>query len=70
MSEQKPIDVSDVQLESPTFPTAEDQAIWDSLSPAEQHALISRELDAAEKSGPAQTSSMKDMIARVRGKKT
>ena len=70
MSEHKTIDVSGIRLESPACPTAADQALWDSLSPEMQEALTQFELDEAEKSGPAQSENMEELIARVRAKKT
>lgn len=69
MSEHKTIDISGIRLESPAFPTAADRALWDSLSPEAQEALIRHELDDAEKSGPAQSETMEELIARVRDKK-
>ena len=69
MSEQKTTDVSGARLKSPAFPTAADRALWDSLSPEEQRAVIALELEEAEKSGPAESASMDDLIARVRSQK-
>lgn len=66
MSEQRTTDVSGIGLRSPAFPTAADRALWDSLSPEEQRAVISLELDEAEKSGPAESASTGELIARVR----
>ena len=70
MSEQKTIDVSGMRLESPAFPTPADQEKWNAFSPEMREALIKLELDEAEQSGPAQSETMEDLIARVRAKKT
>ena len=66
MSGQETKEVSGARLESPAWPTAADRALWDSLSPEEQRALIALELEEAEKSEPAESASMDDLIARVR----
>lgn len=70
MSEHKTIDVSGIRLESPACPTAADRALWDSSTPEMREALLGVELYDAEKSGPAQSETMEELIARVRAKKT
>ena len=70
MSEHKTIDASGIRLESPACPTAADKALWDSSTPRMKNALIEYELYEAEKSGPAQSATMEELIARVRANKT
>ncbi len=58
-----------MQFQSTVFPTAEDIKLWERLSPEQQRAIITRELDEAEESGVAESVSMDDLIARVRARK-
>lgn len=58
-----------MKFQSTVFPTAEDIKLWESLSPEQQRAIITRELDEAGKSGVAEDASMDDLMARVRARK-
>ena len=66
MSDTDTIDVSHVNFSSTVMPSAEDIALWESLSEAEQEAVIDRELAEAEASGIAKPEAMADRIERVR----
>jgi hypothetical protein len=46
-------DISKINFSSRVFPAAEDMALWDSLSPAEQRAVIERDEEAGFQSGIA-----------------
>ena len=65
MQETK-IDVSQIQFSSTFFPTEEDMALWHSLSPEEQRAVIQRDLDEGEASGIAAPESLEAMFQRAR----
>lgn len=45
------INISHVQFESRTFPTDADMKLWDSLSQAEQRAVIQRDVEEGLASG-------------------
>lgn len=66
MSDTKTIDISHIQFHSAVFPTDEDMALWNSLSAAEQFAIIERSEEAGFQSGKAQTECLKERLARVR----
>jgi hypothetical protein len=66
MSDAKAIDISRVKFSSTVFPTPEDRALWDSLTPAEQLAIIERDEDAGFRSGAARNASMREILAEVR----
>ncbi len=66
MSDTDTIDVSHIRFTSTACPTDEDIRLWESLSDEEQHAVLERDLDAAEKSGLAPVRSMADLIAEAR----
>jgi hypothetical protein len=63
MSDAKTIDVSRVVFASTTFPTPEDKALWESLTPAERLAVIQRDEDAGFKSGVAGNASLQEIFA-------
>ena len=48
------------------FPTAEDMALWQSLSAAEQRAVIERDEEAGFRSGAAEPETQDNRLARVR----
>lgn len=66
MNEINTIDVSHIKFVSMACPTDEDVKLWKSLSDEQQHAVLERELDAAEKSGIAPERSMADLVAEAR----
>lgn len=66
MSNTDTINISQVKFTSTVVPTDEDIKLWDSLTDAQQKAVIMRELDEAESSGIADPASMADLIAEAR----
>ncbi|MEM6898672.1 MAG: hypothetical protein AAF583_02715 [Pseudomonadota bacterium] len=48
------IDISHLKFESRTFPTDADMELWNSLSPAEQRAVIQRDVEEGLVSGTAE----------------
>jgi len=54
------------EFSSRVFPTADDMAVWNSLSAAEQRALIERDEEAGFLSGTAEPETLEDRLARVR----
>jgi hypothetical protein len=59
-------DISKIEFSSRVFPAAEDMALWDSLSPAEQRAVIERDEEAGFHSGIAEPETLKQRLQRVR----
>jgi hypothetical protein len=66
MSDAKAIDISGVKFSSTVFPSSEDRALWESLTPAEQLAIIERDEEAGFRSGVARHASMREILAEVR----
>lgn len=66
MNEVKTIDVSSVTFSSTVFPSEGDMRLWNSLSAEEQHAVVRRDLDAAEASGIAEPETAAEILERVR----
>jgi hypothetical protein len=62
----KQIDISRIRFSSTVFPSADDIALWDSLSAGEQRAVIARELAEAEAGGLAPKQTMAEIIAEAR----
>ena len=67
MNKIKTKDISNIQFTSTVFPTAEDQALWNSLSNEQRLAIIEREEEIAFQSGVAPHESKDEILARVRG---
>lgn len=65
MSTQK-TDISGIAFSSTVFPSAEDMALWNSLSAEQQRALIERDEEAGSESGTAEPETLEDRLARVR----
>jgi hypothetical protein len=51
---------------SSVFPTAEDRALWESLSPSERLAVVTRDEDAGARSGVARNASLHEILADLR----
>ena len=66
MSEIKTVDVSRISFSSAVFLTDEDMALWHSLSPEEQRAVILRDIEKGLKGPPAQLASKDEIMAEVR----
>lgn len=58
MASMKPAtpDISHLQFSSRVFPTPEDMALWHSLTPAEQQAVIARDIETGLNSPAVETS--------------
>lgn len=66
MTEKNTLDVSHVRFSSTVFPSADDMKLWNSLSPAEQRAVIERDEEAGFQSDIAKKETLEDRLARVR----
>ena len=66
MTNMTKTDISKTDFSSRVFPTAEDMALWDSLSPAEQRAVIERDEHAGFQSGIAESETLRQRLERVR----
>jgi hypothetical protein len=69
MNNTKTININNIKLSSTVFPTAEDMALWQSLSEEERLAIIERDEQEAYQSGIAPHVSKDELIARVRTEK-
>ncbi len=47
------VDISRIKFASSVFPTPEDRALWESLTPAERLAIVERDEEAGFRSGAA-----------------
>jgi len=56
----------DIDVTSKVFPTQEDMAQWNALSPAEQRAFIESNEEAGFQSGVALVETLEERLARVR----
>ncbi len=65
MSQTDTIDVSHIKFTSTVFPTDEDMKLWHSLSPAEQQAVIMRDVEQGLKGPPALKASKAEIIGEV-----
>ena len=61
------MDTPDIHFSSTMFLTADDMALWDSLSPEEQRSIIARDEETGFQSGPAPKEPLSKRLARVRG---
>lgn len=50
---------------STVFPTPEDKALWEKLTPAEKRALVERDEEEGFQSGVGPQSSMQEILAEV-----
>lgn len=66
MSDTKAVDISGVVFSSTVFPSSEDRALWESLTPAQRLAVIERDEEAGFRSGVARNASMHEILAEVR----
>ena len=66
MSDTKSADISRVVFSSTVFPTAGDKALWESLTQAEQLAIIRRDEEAGFKSSAVRNASLRELLAEVR----
>jgi hypothetical protein len=63
MSDTKELDISAIKFASTAFPTREDRALWESLTPAERLAVVEHDEDAGFKSGVAGNASLREIFA-------
>ncbi len=66
MNDTSKTDISKIAFSSRVFPTADDMALWESLSAAEQRAIVERDEEAGFRSGAADPETLEDRLARVR----
>ncbi len=62
----KTIDIETIKFSSTVFPTAEDIALWESLSDQERLAVLTRQEQAAFDSGIAEKASMREILDETR----
>jgi hypothetical protein len=60
------VDISRIKFASSVFPTPEDRALWESLTPAQRLAIVERDEEAGFRSGVAQNASLQEMLAEIR----
>ncbi len=66
MDDTKTLDISAIRFSSTVNPTEADIALWESLTPQQQRALIERDLAEADASGIAEHHTVEDILAEVR----
>ena len=65
MSDIKIVDLSRIKFTSTVFPTAEDMALWESLTPEQRKAVEMRDVEEGYASGLAEPCTMADVIAEA-----
>jgi len=58
--------IAGIAFSSTVFPTSEDKALWDSLTPVERLAVLERDEEAGFQSGAASHASKHEILAEVR----
>lgn len=66
MIEIKIVDISGVKFASTVFPTPEDMALWDSLTPEQRKAVEVRDEEEGHHSGVTEPRSMDELIAEAK----
>ena len=66
MSDTKVIDNSGIEFSSTVFPSSDDMALWESLSPEERRSVIARDEEAGAQSGIAAQETLEQRLKRVR----
>ncbi len=66
MSDLKEVDISGIKFSSTVFPTAEDMALWESLTHEQRKAVEARDVEEGYASGLAEPCTMADVIAEAR----
>ena len=61
-----PIDIEDIKFSSTVHPTAEDRALWESLSDEQRVAIIERDEQAGFDSGVADKASLQEILTETR----
>ncbi len=62
-------DINGLRFSSIAQPTADDIALWDSLSDEERATIIERDEQAAFESGVAEEASLRDIVSEARGER-
>ena len=62
------VDISDIKFTSTVFPTLDDMALWEGLSPEQKKAVKLREVKEGQASGLAAPCTMADIIAEAKAK--
>lgn len=62
MNNVESVDISGIKFSSTTFPTPEDRALWESLTPAQRLAIVERDEDAGFQRGVAPNGSMREVL--------
>ena len=65
MSDTKTVDISGIRFSSTLFPTAEDQALWESVTPEQRLAILVRDEEEGFRSGIAKACSAQEILAEV-----
>jgi hypothetical protein len=65
MSDTKDVDISGIRFSSTAFPTAEDRALWESLTPEQRLAILERDEEEGFRSGVAEPLSAREVLAKV-----
>ncbi|MEQ9488689.1 MAG: hypothetical protein RIM72_06820 [Alphaproteobacteria bacterium] len=66
MNDTKSLSLDGVRFGSTVFPDPKDMALWQSLSPEEQQAVIVRNETAGARSGTAPQETLQQRLTRVR----
>lgn len=66
MSKIETVDISKIKFSSTVFPTPEDMAVWESLTPEQRKAVEMREIQEGKASGLAEPCTMADIIAEAK----
>jgi hypothetical protein len=66
MAEAKTVNISQIKFSSTAFPTAEDRALWESLTPEQQLEVLRRDEREGYDSGTADHASLADILAEAR----
>jgi hypothetical protein len=66
MNVTKTLDISGIRFTSSVFPTPEDRALWESLTPEQRLALVRQDEQGGFDSGVAERSSMAEILTEAR----
>lgn len=67
MSDTDTMDISSINFSSTVFPTDEDMAVWNSLTPEQQRAIIMRKVEKGLSGAPTSKASKSELMAEVLG---
>ena len=66
MNDINTVDISEVKFTSTVFPTPEDMAVWERLTPEQRKAVEVRDEEEGYHSGVADPCSMDELIAEAK----